>query len=419
MLKGRSKTKEGKLSATRKIKGFSVRHRQALMINLIGAPSSGATAPRGPPRGAHHDAPKWSATNTVAQAISPPHSNRSTELAQKLMPMTFLTQAIGKPILLALVLLAIWIPTGSAELIVDKGQLVIVDASGITTKTIEFSSKTPSSSAPQFELDDESTLKATFEILEKSSDAKAASLFSPHQVTFLATGVDTKLHWATAVKTRSKGKAKWELGLSRAPTDLLSLSRTGEVRLELIIGDVSAVHAPVRLNLATFKIPKNLLLEYPYWDTKDGKPPPTLELEKHYVQPELAWTFQPPRKKDNPVFSLAFVAIVISPWIFLLTAWSTISQHTIGGFKLFGAPKLSTTLFILTVVSQEALILTYWAKLRLYQYLPLAFLMSFPLILCGRTALTELRVRRKVSPISAAHLNPNHAFAADGKGKKE
>jgi hypothetical protein len=176
--------------------------------------------------------------------------------------------------------------------------------------------------------------------------------------------------------------------------------------------------------------------------------PPTLELEKHYVQPELAWTFQPPRKKDNPVFSLAFVAIVISPWIFLLTAvsplietrglrscneltktfvlhrftklqWSTISQHTIGGFKLFGAPKLSTTLFILTVVSQEALILTYWAKLRLYQYLPLAFLMSFPLILCGRTALTELRVRRKVSPISAAHLNPNHAFAADGKGKKE
>jgi hypothetical protein len=53
------------------------------------------------------------------------------------MPMTFLTQEIGKPILLALVLLAIWIPTGSAELIVDKGQLVVVDASGITTKTIE------------------------------------------------------------------------------------------------------------------------------------------------------------------------------------------------------------------------------------------------------------------------------------------
>jgi len=330
-----------------------------------------------------------------------------------------MTKLLGKTILLTLALLASWLPIGSAELLVQKGQLVILDPSGITAKSLDFSSKTPSSSAPEFELRDESTLKVTFEILEKTSKDTAGSLFSPHQVTLLATGVDTRLHWAAAVKTRSKGKAKWELDLSRAPTDFLSLSRTGDVRLELIIGDISAERAPLQLKLATLKIPKNFLLEYPYWDTKDGKPPSTLELEKYYIQPELSWTFQPPRKKDNPVFSLAFVIIVVSPWIFLLTAWSKISQHSTGGFKLFGAPKLSNLLFILTMVSQEALIMTYWAKLRLYQFLPLAFLMSFPLILCGRSALSELRVRRKVSPISAGHLATSRIFAADGKDKKE
>ncbi|OAV86121.1 hypothetical protein PTTG_10243 [Puccinia triticina 1-1 BBBD Race 1] len=332
--------------------------------------------------------------------------------------MTRITRTVGNPILLVVALLAVWLPTGSAELTVDKGQLVILDANGMTTKSHEFSTLTPSS-APTLELNDESTLKATFEILEKTSTDQAGSLFSPHQVTLLATGVDTKLHWAAAVKTRSKGKAKWELDLGRAPTDFLSLSRKGEVRLELIIGDISAVHAPLQLNLATLKIPKNLLLEYPYWDTKDGKPPSTLELEKHYIQPELKWTFQPPRKKDNPVFSLAFVVIAVSPWIFLLTAWSKISQNTIGGFKLLGAPKPSTLLFTLTMVSQEALILTYWARLKLYQYLPLAFLLCFPLILCGRTALSELRIRRKISPISAGRITSSRVFSSDSKNKNE
>ncbi|EFP89181.2 uncharacterized protein PGTG_15022 [Puccinia graminis f. sp. tritici CRL 75-36-700-3] len=327
--------------------------------------------------------------------------------------MARITRTVGQPFLLALAILALWLPSGSAELVVDNGQLVVLDVNGMTKKSFEISTNAPSPLAPPFELNDENTLKATFEILEKSSSDQAGSLFSPHQVTLLATGVDTKLHWAAAVKTRSKGKAKWELDLARAPTDFLSLSRTGEVRLELIIGDISAVHAPLKLNLATFKIPKSLLLEYPYWDTKDGKPPSTLELEKHYIQPELKWTFQPPRKKDNPIFSLAFVGIVASPWLFLLTAWAKISQNTTGGFKLFGAPKLSTLLFILTMVSQEALILTYWARLKLYQYIPLAFLMSFPLILCGRTALSELRLRRKISPISAARVSSSRGSAGD------
>ncbi|KAH9461886.1 hypothetical protein KEM48_009712 [Puccinia striiformis f. sp. tritici PST-130] len=317
----------------------------------------------------------------------------------------------------------LWLSSTSAELTVQKGQLVVLDANGMSTKSLDFSSKTSSLSAPVFELNDESTLKATFEILEKSSAAadNTGSLFSPHQVTLLATGVDTKLHWATAVKTRGKGKAKWELDLARAPTDFLSLSAIGEISLELIIGNISGTHSPLQIRLATLKIPKKLILEYPYWDTKDGKPPSTLELEKHYIQPELHWTFQPPRKKENPVFSLAFVVIVASPWIFLLTAWSTIAQNTKGGFKLFGTPKLSTALFILTLISEEALILTYWAKLMLYQYLPVAFLISFPLILSGRSALSDLRLRRRVAPISAGHLSATTCkFLADNdKGKKE
>lgn len=305
-----------------------------------------------------------------------------------------------------------------ADFIIENGQFAVLDPNGMTSNSVEFPTRKGSSSPSESVLKAGDTLKVTFD-LKKSSSGQAAKPISPHQVALLATGVDTQLNWVAPIKTRSTGKAKWELDLTRAPTDFLSLSRTGQVSLKLLIGDLTPDDDPLQLDLPSLKIPKELLLDYPYWDTNDGKAPASLEHDKYYSQPELQWTFRPPRKKENPVLSLAFVAIAISPWVLLLTTWSKLAKSSGAGFKVFHSPKPSSLLFILTLVSQEALILTYWTTLKLYQFLPLVFLLSLPLILSGRSALSELKLRRKIHPISAAHVTPSKLLGDEEREKNE
>ncbi|MBW0494643.1 hypothetical protein O181_034358 [Austropuccinia psidii MF-1] len=324
--------------------------------------------------------------------------------------------AMKGPTWLALLASFASVPMSLADFVIDNGQTSVVDNIGISVKTSQFSTKDSAKSVPKLDLKNDHTLKIVFDI---SSNSKSAEPTPPRQVNLLATGLDTNLHWVTVVKTRGAGKAKWELDLARAPTDFLSLSRSGEILLELIIGDFSASHAPLRFKLSTLQIPKELLLNYPYWDTKDGKAPSALELDKYYVQPELAWTFRPPRKKDNALISLAFVLIVSSPWAVMLTYWSKLSTFSTPSFKLTSTPSISTILFIATLISEEVLILTYWASLRLYQYLPIALFLSLPLIVTGRTALSELRTRRKKAPINGSYVSVAKLVGDPGKRKAE
>ncbi|EGG12407.1 uncharacterized protein MELLADRAFT_73929 [Melampsora larici-populina 98AG31] len=319
-----------------------------------------------------------------------------------------------------LLFLAATIASVTCDFVLQDGQLVVADGSGITTDKVDVSS-TASQSNKILSVTSENVLKLTFHITGSSSDGKDSKGLTPHQVHLLATGVDTKLHWTSVVKVRGAGKAKWELDLARAPTDFFSLSEQGKIQLEIVLADPSPKHKPLRKTLATIQIPSNMILPYPYWDTKDGSPPSNLELEKYAPQPPIEWTFRAPRKPISPIISVAYTVVVLSPWFILLSAWSTLSSASTPGFKLLGPSSTSTIIFLATIASQEVMILTYWTSLRLYQYLPIAFLLALPLILSGRTALSELKARRKRNPISASHviLSKIHGGGLKGKGKAE
>ncbi|KAH9823263.1 Oligosaccharyltransferase subunit Ribophorin II-domain-containing protein [Melampsora americana] len=318
-----------------------------------------------------------------------------------------------------LLFLAATIASVICDFVLQDGQLVVADGSGITTDKVDVSS-TASQSDKILSVTSENVLKLTFHITG-SYDGKDSKGFTPHQVHLLATGVDTKLHWTSVIKVRGAGKAKWELDLARAPTDFLSLSPQGKIQLEIVLADPSPKHKPLRRTVATIEIPSNIILPYPYWDTKDGSAPSNLELEKYGPQPPIDWTFRAPRKPISPIISVAYTAVVLSPWFILLLAWSTLSSASTPGFKLIGPSSTSTIIFLATIASQEVMILTYWTSLRLYQYLPIAFLLTLPLILSGRTALSELRARRKRNPISASHviLSKIHGSGLKGKGKAD
>ncbi|KAG0142370.1 hypothetical protein CROQUDRAFT_237369 [Cronartium quercuum f. sp. fusiforme G11] len=295
----------------------------------------------------------------------------------------------------------------SADFVIKDGQLAVVDSSGISIETLEVSA-TGTRSVKTLSLSPENTLKLSFQILASPSNEKESKGIAPHQVHLLATGLKTNLHWTAVVKVRGANKAKWELDMARAPTDFFSLGEN--IKLELLIADQSTSHKPLRQELATLKLAPSMVLPYPYWDTKDGLP-----------QPPLEWTFRAPRKPINPIFSLAFTIIALSPWLILLSAWSTLANCSTPGFKIIGSTSPSTIIFLATIASQEILILTYWSSLRLYQYLPIAFFLSLPLILSGRTALSELRARRKRNPISASNIiiSKINGNRSKGKGKAE
>lgn len=155
------------------------------------------------------------------------------------------------------------------------------------------------------------------------------------------------------------------------------------------------------------------------------------------MEEELHWTFKGGEKPVNPVISLAFTGVALSPWIFLLGAvrafcskprrtiaylydlwvqWSKIAQDgRSSGFALLSSPSPATLLFLLCLAAQELLIFTYWTSLRLYQYLPAAGALAVPLVLTGRSALSQLRVRRAQKPIGGSKAA---AAAAVGKTKK-
>jgi len=153
------------------------------------------------------------------------------------------------------------------------------------------------------------------------------------------------------------------------------------------------------------------------------KAPAHLELDKYAPEPNLKWTFREAEKPVNGLIALVFSLIALTPWallvgavrtvyltlfhsllktdmIFILEQWNSIaSAGALKGFSLASTPSSSTLLFLLSILAQEFLIVVYWVGLRLYQYLPLAALLSVPLVLTGRSALGELRVRRAKRPI--------------------
>ncbi|KAI8869870.1 hypothetical protein GQ42DRAFT_163137 [Ramicandelaber brevisporus] len=86
--------------------------------------------------------------------------------------------------------------------------------------------------------------------------------------------------------------------------------------------------------------------------------------------PEIEHTFAPPHKMPPLVISLAFVGIVLSPWVLLVGAWTKLGVNVNGLKELSGGNSAAQVALLGCLGGWAALFFLYWTKLTLLQVLP-------------------------------------------------
>ncbi|GAA5829742.1 hypothetical protein JCM3766R1_001287 [Sporobolomyces carnicolor] len=272
---------------------------------------------------------------------------------------------------------------------VSQGKLSVIDSvasSASLSSTFSSSEAGPKPAVRDVALASTDTIKLSFQL----EDADTSRPVQPQQAVVSWQPVDAReraepgRQFAAVVKVRNNGKAKWELDLSRAPTSLLSLSRS-PISLTLLLG--SKDYAGVSIALGTFQLSPSLALPFPYPPNEDL--PAHWEVEKYAAQPRIDWTFKSGEKRVGTVMSALGLAIVLAPWVVLLSIFSnlrsSLSPRT---------PTLSQTVLVLSLVSFEALFVTYWVQLRLIPTLPYFAALALVVVVSGKNALGDMTSTR-------------------------
>ncbi|GAA5999042.1 uncharacterized protein JCM10292_003279 [Rhodotorula paludigena] len=276
----------------------------------------------------------------------------------------------------------------TARLALDHGKLALVDtatASALASST--FTSDHPNPLPPR-ELGDTDSLKLSFTL---SRDGQP---FVPQQAAVLVQPVNEHdrapgRHWTSPAKVRaSTGKAKWELDLSTAPPQLLSLASFAPLSFTLLVGHPHE-DAPLALALGTFSLPASLALPHPYPPVHDL--PAHWEAERYAKMPTIEWTFRGGEKRVNGVVALVATAVVLAPWLVLLATLTPL----VPSLRLSRPSTLSLPLLLVSLALFEALFVAYWLRLSLFDAAPLAAALALVAALVGRGALGELLGRRR------------------------
>ncbi|GAA6010695.1 hypothetical protein JCM11491_002900 [Sporobolomyces phaffii] len=274
----------------------------------------------------------------------------------------------------------------TATLSVTQGKLSIVDSvASAASSTSSFSSTSgPNPQLVDVALSATDTIKLSFQV----EDLESKQPVQPHQAVVSWQPVDEQekrdrgRQFAQVVKVRTNGKARWELDLSRAPTALLSLSES-PISLTLLLG--SSQHGRgLALPLGTFTLASSLALPFPYPPNQDL--PAHWEVDKYSLQPRIDWTFKSPEKRVGTVVSLLGLGVVLAPWLVLISILSYLRPSL-----ALRRPTVAQSVLIATLVSFEALFVTYWVRLRLIPTLPYFAALAAVAVLSGKTALGEMR----------------------------
>ncbi|GAA5840610.1 hypothetical protein JCM5353_002085 [Sporobolomyces roseus] len=277
----------------------------------------------------------------------------------------------------------------SATLTVSSGKLSIIDsvASSASLSTTFTSDSLPSPPLVDQLLSSTDTLKLSFQVTDKESGQP----IQPHQavVSWLPVNEEEQKQygrqWASVIKVRSTGKARWELDLSKAPTSLLSLSQHSLISLTLLLG--TPHHPGLSLPLGTFRLSSDLSLPFPYPPNEDL--PKHWEVEKYSTQPRIDWTFKGEEKRVGKFKSFAGLGLVLSPWIVL---WPIL--HNLRPSLSLRSPSISQTILLVSLVAFEALFVLYWIQLRLIPTLPWFAGLAVVVVLSGKSALGGMRGKR-------------------------
>ncbi|TDL22867.1 oligosaccharyl transferase delta subunit [Rickenella mellea] len=207
------------------------------------------------------------------------------------------------------------------------------------------------------------TLKLTFTVQEKDQGVR------PHQTFLRFYDADSGEEGIQPVRVSASGKAKFDLNMARPP---LSLPPTTDkpIHVSLILG--SFTHPPAKIYLFDLVLP-------------ESQPPPQHPDEASFhVLPEIQHTFRPEQKVPPKAISAFFAGLVVSPWLVLITLYSSVPQK----LTHIGSPNILG--FITLLAAFETLLLWYWVDLRLGQVLLYGALLGSLTVAAGNRALSSV-----------------------------
>jgi hypothetical protein len=127
-----------------------------------------------------------------------------------------------------------------------------------------------------------------------------------------------------SAKKGGRYRWEWDLSLPNAPhkEDMLIIARLSDGRLkaQLMVAPLKKDNADE--NTLLMELGTIALTDEEYWKAsyeKTKKYPREWEVERYAARPEIAWTFNEPRKPTSPVLAFVGIAAVLSPWLLLVT----------------------------------------------------------------------------------------------------
>ncbi|CAG8710473.1 8971_t:CDS:2, partial [Ambispora leptoticha] len=255
-----------------------------------------------------------------------------------------------------------------SDFIIRDVKLAVTDNEGVRklSQILEY----PSPLSALLKLNRDDNLKMILTIL----DAKTEKPIKPHQVFLSFKHKENGSQVALIVQVRDSGKARIELDMKSAPTELLLGPANYEVNL--IIGTFSRNNSiKYRIGEAQIDVPEKTL------------PPPS---PRFGPLPEIHHIFGKPERMPPSWLSYGFVLIVFAPWISLIISWSYLNVNL---SFLTNAPNgvISSICFLASLVAIEILFYNYWTHLNIFQTLSWLSGLSLLAFFTGQKALSDIQ----------------------------
>lgn len=251
---------------------------------------------------------------------------------------------------------------------------------------LQTSPKVPSPLA----IESDEVLRLTFTVQGKEGEKLSADQL-PHQIVVILNDAKNEeiAHTSIVSLKRSSGKATWNQKFNRLPA-ALTQSKTGLLKASLLIGSFDHSTPPVRLPLATIKLPSSLLQDSPPLTSRQRK-----EAQQGFGRHEDHFhTFSQSASEHMPPKSITATMALLT----LVTPWAVflILYRQIGPSLNVQTPSPRASPFVMCLISLELLAFVYWQGfgLTLFKLIPWLITFSTVTLFAGRNALQEMRRMR-------------------------
>ncbi|EJD51214.1 hypothetical protein AURDEDRAFT_111834 [Auricularia subglabra TFB-10046 SS5] len=221
--------------------------------------------------------------------------------------------------------------------------------------------------SPPLNLTAQDTLKLTFSVFARNP-GDVADNAKPHQTFLRFYDPVTEEEGIQPVRVKADGKAKFDLNMAKPPIALPATPTGGPLQVWLVLGSFKYQSAAYRL----FEL---------YLPRTQPAPQHPDEPSFHPL-PAIHHTFRPDPKLPPRIISLVFAGAVLAPWAILLALLARIPHP----LPRLASPKIAP--FVALLAAFEALLFTYWLRLKLPDVLLYGAILAIPTVAAGKRALS-------------------------------